>query len=227
MARQKTPPDRQCLTLLSFAGIRRPAAAREKILATRLLIQPTMRETFTKLDLTDFIGRKSVLSFVTALVMVWGGSSRAAQSVALAWSPSTAGNVAGYMIHYGNSPANYNKAVDAGLSTVVSVAGLTEGETNYFQVAAYDTNHVESPPSNLAVYYVPGVMTVHPRTEARQAATVNFPVAPGHTYKVQATTDFKNWETVWQTTATANTWVQFEDPAAANLTMRFYRTVSN
>jgi len=60
-----------------------------------------------------------------------------------------------------------------------------------------------------------------------QVVTVGFSVAPGTTYSVQASTDLKNWETIWQTTATTNTWVQFQDPAAGNPQSRFYRTVSN
>jgi hypothetical protein len=59
------------------------------------------------------------------------------------------------------------------------------------------------------------------------AVALNFPVAPGHTYAVQASTDLKNWETIWQTTTTSNTWAQFQDTIATNVQMRFYRTVSN
>ena len=71
----------------------------------------------------------------------------------------------------------------------------------------------------------PPLMTI--TRSSNQAMTVNFPVAPGQTYTVQASTDMKNWETIWQTTSTSNAWVQFQDPAAPNLQMRFYRTVAS
>jgi uncharacterized repeat protein (TIGR02543 family) len=61
----------------------------------------------------------------------------------------------------------------------------------------------------------------------QRVVTVKFPVTSGNTYSVQASTDLVNWETIWQTTATSNTLVQFQDPAAPNLPTRFYRTVSN
>jgi hypothetical protein len=74
---------------------------------------------------------------------------------------------------------------------------------------------------------VPGVVRLAAVSGPRQAVAVNFPVAPGHAYAVQASTDLKTWHTIWQMTALSNTWVQYQDPAAANLPMRFYRTVSN
>jgi hypothetical protein len=185
-----------------------------------------MSEAITRSGLKRAVGRRAVLNFVMGLGLALCPLSRAAQSVALAWNPSPAGNVAGYVIHYGNNGTNYSNQVDAGTNTSWSVKGLQEGETNYFVVAAYDANHMESPPSNQTVFFVPGVVQIGARTHARQAASLNFPVAPGHTYQVQASTDLQNWVTIWETTATTNTWVQFQDPAAVNLKMRFYRTVS-
>jgi hypothetical protein len=72
-----------------------------------------------------------------------------------------------------------------------------------------------------------GVVQLSVVNGLQQVVTVSFPVAPGNTYSVQASTDLKNWDTIWQTTATSNTWVQFQDPVAPNLPMRFYRTVAN
>ena len=170
------------------------------------------------------VGRRAVLSFVTGLGLALCPVSRAAQSVTLAWNASPATNVACYMIHYWSDGTNYSNEVDAGTNISWSVDGLQEGATNYFVVAAYDVHHVESPPSNQTVFFAPGLVQIEARTQARQAATLNFPVAPGHTYQVQASTDLQNWVTIWETTATTNTWVQFQDAAAVNLKMRFYRT---
>jgi hypothetical protein len=50
-------------------------------------------------------------------------------------------------------------------------------------------------------------------------------MAPGHTYKVQASVNLTTWSTLWQTTATNNAWAEFADAQGANLKMRFYRLV--
>jgi fibronectin type 3 domain-containing protein len=189
-----------------------------------------MREKTSINGLTKVSGRGAILSFVIVVLgLALCPMSRAtpAQSVTLAWNPSTAGGVAGYMIHYGSNGSNYDNQLDAGASTSATVTGLQEGETNYFIVTAYDTNHVESPPSNETVYYVPGVVQMGAKTSASEAAALSFPVAPGHTYGVQASTDLQNWVTIWQTTAATNGWVNYQDPEAGSMKMRFYRTVSN
>jgi hypothetical protein len=62
---------------------------------------------------------------------------------------------------------------------------------------------------------------------SNKATAINFLAASGQTYTVQASTDLKNWETIWQSTSTSNACVQFQDPAAPSLQMRFYRTVTS
>jgi hypothetical protein len=186
-----------------------------------------MREAISKNGLTARAARRAIRIFVMGLGLALGPAALGAQSVTLAWNASPDASVAGYMIHYGNDSTNFSRQVDAGTNTSWSVTGLKEGGTNYFVVSAYDVNHNESLPSNQTVYYVPGVVQLAAVNGPHQAVTVNFPVAPGHTYAVQASTDLKNWHTIWQTTALSNTWVQYQDPVAVNLPMRFYRTVSN
>ncbi|MGA3179094.1 MAG: fibronectin type III domain-containing protein [Verrucomicrobiota bacterium] len=197
-----------------------------------------MRATYSRHGWGTVAGRRAILSFAMVLGLALCPWSRAAQSVTLAWNPSTASGVAGYMIHYGNDGTNYSNEVDAGTNTRWNVTGLQEGDTNYFVVTAYDVNHVESTPSNQTIYYVPGVtqMTAgvpppgkHKAIEASgsRLPTLNFPVAPGQTYQVQASTDLQNWVTIWQTTASTNGWIEYQDPEAVNLTMRFYRTLAN
>lgn len=155
--------------------------------------------------------------------------AKASQSVALAWNPSTAGGVAGYKIHYGNDGVTFDNVVDTGTNASWTVTGLQEGQTNYFIVTAYDVNGVESSPSNQTVYYVPGVvkMALGAGAVPGKPVPLSFPVAPGHTYQVQASTDLKNWVTIWSTTAATNGWIQYQDPQGTKLQQRFYRTVSN
>jgi len=186
-----------------------------------------MRDAISKISWIGIPGRGAILILVAGLGLTLAPAARAAQTVTLAWNPSPDSTVVGYTIHYGNNGTNYSNQVDTGTNTSWNVTGLQEGQTNYFVVAAFDGNHNESPPSNQAVYYVPGVVQLSLLTAPQRTMAVNFPVAPGYAYTLQASTDLKNWQTIWQTTATSNTWVQFQDPAAPNLPMRFYRTVAN
>jgi hypothetical protein len=146
-----------------------------------------------------------------------------AGTVTLAWTPSAECCAAGYLIYYGNDGTNFQCVLDAGTNTTEEVGGLQEGETNTFAVTAYDFEGFESPASNLISYIVPGTVRVMPRAGPRSPATLRFPVAPGHTYQVQASVNLTTWSTIWQTTATNNVWTQFQDVEGANLGMRFYR----
>jgi len=150
-------------------------------------------------------------------------SANATQSLALAWNASTASGVTGYHIYYGNNGDDFQYIVDAGTNTSYEITGLQEGQTNTFAVTAYNTQGEESDLSNLITYIIPGIMNVAPKAGARSPAVINFPVAPGHTYQVQASVNLTTWSTIWQITSTSNAWTQFQDVEGANLKMRFYR----
>jgi hypothetical protein len=162
---------------------------------------------------------------ILALALCLGPSAEAAQSLELAWNPSTAAGVAGYHIYYGNNGTNFQYKVDAGTNTSYQVGGLQEGQTNSFIVTAYDAQGVESEPSNLISYLVPGRVNFAAKAGPRSPAVLSFSVAPGHTYQVQASVNLTTWSTIWQTTPTNNAWTQFEDAEGANLRMRFYRLI--
>jgi hypothetical protein len=162
---------------------------------------------------------------ILALALVLGPAADAAQSLALTWNPSAAAGVAGYHIHYGNDGTNFQYEVDAGTNTSYLVTGLQESQTNSFIVTAYNAQGVESAPSNLISYLVPGLVELAPKAGPRTATVIRFVVAPGHTYQVQASVNLTTWDTIGQTTATSNAWTQFEDLAGANLKLRFYRLV--
>jgi hypothetical protein len=147
------------------------------------------------------------------------------QSLTLTWDPSISRNVAGYIVYYGADGTNFEYGVDVGNSTSYVACGLQPGQTNCFAVIAYNTQGVESRPSNIISYIVPGLLSVAPKTGPRSPATIRFPVAPGHTYQLQASVNLQTWSTIWQSTATNNAWFQFQDVEGANLRMRFYRLV--
>jgi hypothetical protein len=143
----------------------------------------------------------------------------------LAWDASATTNVAGYAVYYGEDGTNFEHRVDVGANTACVVEGLIGGQTNYFAVTAYNAQGVESPTSNVILYIVPGVLSMGHKAGPRSAAVLRFPVAPGHTYKVQASVNLETWSTLWQISATNNAWTQYQDAEGANLRMRFYRLV--
>ena len=59
-------------------------------------------------------------------------------------------------------------------------------------------------------------------------AAIQFPARQGHWYEVQATTDLRNWCSIWQSgTAAADGSMQFTDPDAKSFALRFYRLVAH
>lgn len=167
----------------------------------------------------------SVVLGVAALGMSFCLPIRASQSVTLAWNPdSGTNNVAGYAVYSGTNSSNYSSRLDTGTNTTATVSGLKEGLTYYFAVTAYNTAKVESAPSAPITYLVPGILALTPAAKPGNPVTIKFPVAPGHSYTVQATVDMKTWTNLWQTgTSTSNAWVSFQDSQSSSFRKRFYR----
>jgi len=141
---------------------------------------------------------------VTALGLALSPLVRADQSVTLAWNPSPNASVAGYLILSGADGVNFGSQVNAGNNTSWTVAGLQPGSTNYFEVVAYDTNNVQSPPSDPIKYVVPAatqlvMQTVAVQANPSQAGAVNGggSFATGSSVTVTATANsgytFTNW----------------------------------
>jgi hypothetical protein len=66
------------------------------------------------------------------------------------------------------------------------------------------------------------------KTADASLALMQFPMEQGHWYEVQATTDFQNWMSIWQSdVAISNGLAQFTDPDSKSLSSRFYRLVSH
>ncbi len=148
------------------------------------------------------------------------------QSVTLAWNPDPGTNVAGYAIYYGtNSTSNTNR-IDVGANTNATIHGLAAGLTYYFAVSAYNAQAMESAPSAPISYIVPGILTMTPATKSGKPMTINFPVAPGYSFTVQASVDLKTWTNLWLTgTTTSNAWVNFQDSQRSSFPKRYYRLV--
>jgi hypothetical protein len=138
--------------------------------------------------------------FVMGLGLAVCPLTLAAQSVTLAWNPSTSANVAGYMIYYGTDGTNFDSQLDAGTNTTATVTGLEPGSTNYFEVVAYDANDDLSPPSNEIEYIVPvatQTVTVLSNPTNAGGVTGGGSFASGTSVTVTATANsgytFANW----------------------------------
>jgi hypothetical protein len=66
----------------------------------------------------------------------------------LAWDPSPSPEVAGYKIYFGVREGVYSYQRDVGNVTSASVKDLPPGQTFHFVVRAYDSERLESEPSN-------------------------------------------------------------------------------
>lgn len=69
----------------------------------------------------------------------------AADTLTLAWDPSTSSNVAGYAVFVSTTPGSTGTAYDAGLTTSYSWPNAIAGQQYYFCVAAYAPGPVMGP----------------------------------------------------------------------------------
>ena len=70
--------------------------------------------------------------------------------VSLTWQPNTEPDLAGYNIYYksGSSALPYSVKIDVGNATAYKIKNLSDEETYYFVVTAYDRANLESDYSN-------------------------------------------------------------------------------
>lgn len=95
-------------------------------------------------------GRQRVLwgSAAVALFLLLRPSAASAASVSLAWDPNPEADLAGYKVHVGASTRTYTQTIDVGHVTAFTVPNLSDGQTYFFAVTAYDVFANESGFSN-------------------------------------------------------------------------------
>jgi len=158
---------------------------------------------------------------------------RGDQSVSLAWDASPSTDVAGYVVHYGGASRAYANSLDVGDTTTATVQGLSEGNTYYFAVTAYDAGGLSSLPSDEVRYEVPiPILQTGPRVQLIAgsqpgiAAKIRFPGSPNRTYEIEATDDFLSWTTIWYSSPVSTLrWLEFSDTDTEGSGVRFYRLV--
>ena len=168
--------------------------------------------------------KEKFYALFVSLACFAGLDRAAAGSVMLNWNASSSPGVAGYNVYYGTTNGAFTGKIAVGSMTNATLSNLCAGVTYYFTTTAVGTNADESAFSNVASFIIPGVLTMSRGANPGTPAVIRFPVAPGHWYEVQATTDLTSWTTIWQTgVATSNNWVQFTDPNAGSFSSRYYR----
>lgn len=150
--------------------------------------------------------------------------SKGVSSADLAWNSNPDPSVAGYNIYYGGASRTYTNVLSVGNTTNATVSGLLEGQNYYFAVTAYDAAGNESDYSAETTYIVPGWLTLTPGAAATDPLRVQFPVAPGHSYELQVSTDLMSWTTVWLTVGVSNAWVEYDAPILGTGS-QFYRVI--
>lgn len=83
------------------------------------------------------------LSFFFA-VMVMQTTAISAAQITVIWDPNTEPELAGYKVYYGTTSRNYGQTVDVGNAVICALNGLTEGQTYYIAITAYDASGFES-----------------------------------------------------------------------------------
>ena len=105
------------------------------------MVSPIMIPT----RLIPVIRIRLILTFVAVLL---ASTVASAQSVNLAWDPSTDSTVTGYVIKWGTAPQIYTSSVDVGNRTSWTVTGLIPDQKYFFAVTSYASTGASSVPSN-------------------------------------------------------------------------------
>lgn len=152
------------------------------------------------------------------------GPAFAGPSVTLAWDASLSANAVGYRLYSQEQGVLLATRTDVGSQTQTTVTGLKDGLRYYFTVTAYNSLGLESLLSAVLTFDAPVTLRILPASPTNRWVRIQFPVAPGHWYELQASTDLQSWTTLWQTSAALlYSWVEFEDLQSDSLTHRFYR----
>jgi hypothetical protein len=94
------------------------------------------------------IKRQFLLGFTLFFILNSLMGTALAAQIRLAWDANTEKDLAGYMVYYGRTPWNFGEPVKLGKVTNHTLTALTQGETYYIVVTAYDRTKHESGYSN-------------------------------------------------------------------------------
>ncbi len=111
---------------------------------------------------------------MTAVLTVCANFAHADGSVNFGWDANSESDLAGYKLYYGSGTRDYQEVIDVGNELTFTVDNLTEGQTFYFALTAYDTSGNESGYSTEVVYEVPNVSPEIPEGFSIESVSVTF-----------------------------------------------------
>lgn len=144
----------------------------------------------------------------------------------LEWQPSEDPTVAGYALYYGAVGEPMTNRVDVGASTSVVMSNLTAATDYSFYVVAYDSDQVESDPSNFLLYTAQAISDLQLSQSDSGATTLSFSVPPGSDCHVEYTDTLTppDWQLLASATGDPNDGtVTIIDEIPAPGGCRFYR----
>lgn len=172
---------------------------------------------------------RRLVRFVALGLSIWlsGVAAEAIQSVGLAWDPSPDSTVTGYFVRYGTESQMYSEVLDVGSATGATVDGLSDGQTYFFTVTAYNQQMIESESSGEIAYTAPapdpGLLRIVQGTAPGSLPRLQCLVDPTYQYELQASEDLKSWQTIHSGVSLSTNWIEYVDTDAATLPKRFYR----
>ena len=149
-----------------------------------------------------------------------------ASNVILQWDASPSPSVAGYNVYYGTIGGNLSYKLNAGNTTSVVITNLTPNTICYFSATSYDRTGRESIPTLQINYNIPYKLSLIRNAATHRLSQLQFDIQPLHMYEIQASSDLKNWTSLWQ-----SNWIlmystmQYVDPDPGPYAKRFYRLV--
>jgi len=88
--------------------------------------------------------RTSLILIVIYLILMGVLPFAWAAQIRLAWDANSEPDLTGYKVYYGTASQSYGSPLDVGNVTTYTLTGLTQGQTYYLSVTAYDTSNNES-----------------------------------------------------------------------------------
>lgn len=143
----------------------------------------------------------------------------------LEWQSSSDPSVTGYALYYGVAGGPLTNRVDVGMATAAVMNNLTASLNYSFYVVAYDTNRVESDPSNFLLYTTQAISSLRLSQVPGSGMSLSFNVAPGAACHVEYTDTLAppNWQILNAATGDSNGVVNVVDSAMTPSGSRFYR----
>ena len=164
-----------------------------------------------------FMGATLILAALIAPV-------QAAQSVTLAWEPSSESGIVNYAVYYGVASRGYTNSASVGTATQATLSGLREDTTYYFAVTASSSLGLESDFSSEVSYTAPyDFPKLQIRVTPTRQVVMTVTGQTDHAYDILATETWTNWTIIGTVTAGVSGSAVFADTNATNSDMRWYR----